>query len=540
MDWQPKLEQILKEPIASCRKIIANNSQLLAWLKNRVGVQDASISELIFLYRNSSVLPICEKGNKKKFKSYNRGYGFCGNANTCACNQAHKSLTQKNIQKTRTALEKSRIQLKKTNTTLLKYGVDHHSKSQSVKQKKKETFLKKYGVDHNWKNPASYHKSRETCKEKFGEYYPQKKKEIYERILRSRNQTMIEKYGVTSNAHFHLTDEQISILTDKNKFKHLIENKTFSEIFLKLPVDRETIGRRAEEYGFLSLIKRNAFESSLELKIEEVLKQHNIEYVKNDRTLIFPNEIDFFLPQFNVGIELNGIYWHSELGGKKSPSYHYKKWKRAQEKKINLYQFFEDDVSDRFHIIKSKILYLTGNVVNSVYARDLKFVRCDDFLLEQQFYDKNHLQGSTKNRNHTFLLEQDGIIYAALSTKRNNMGQLEVVRYASDVDFRVVGGFSKLLTNAVKILNFQGEVISYSDNLISNGNLYSQNAFKAVRSSFPGYWFTDYLTKFHWQRINNKEYQEKIDKNKSRWQNAQELGWDRIWDAGKTLWQKSV
>jgi hypothetical protein len=182
---------------------------------------------------------------------------------------------------------------------------------------------------------------------------------------------------------------------------------------------------------------------------------------------------------------------------------------------------------------------LTKNINDFVYARDLKFICCDDFLLEKQFYDKNHLQGHTKNRNYTFLLEKNGIVYAALSIKyKNNIKQIELVRYATNIDFCVVGGFSKLLCNAVKTLNFQGKVISYSDNLISSGNLYQQNGFELVHVSSPSYWFTDYLTKFHWQKINNKEYQEKIDKNKSRWQNAQELGWDRIWDAGKKLWQK--
>lgn len=45
--------------------------------------------------------------------------------------------------------------------------------------------------------------------------------------------------------------------------------------------------------------------------IEKLLKSKNVEYVSNTRDVIPRREIDVYLPKQKIGIEINGIYWHS-------------------------------------------------------------------------------------------------------------------------------------------------------------------------------------------------------------------------------------
>jgi hypothetical protein len=134
---------------------------------------------------------------------------------------------------TRSVDYKNKIKEKYTNTILEKYGVDHPLKSPIIKDKVKSVFLEKYGVDHNWKSEAVRNKIRETNLKRYGTVYPQQIKTISDKILLNRYNTMIEKYGVKSNAHFHLNSNQIEILNNKDKFVEAIKNRTYFEISLE-------------------------------------------------------------------------------------------------------------------------------------------------------------------------------------------------------------------------------------------------------------------------------------------------------------------
>ena len=55
--------------------------------------------------------------------------------------------------------------------------------------------------------------------------------------------------------------------------------------------------------------------------INFILEELGIVTILNDRILITPYEIDIYCPELKIGIELNGLYWHTENKGKNS-SYH--------------------------------------------------------------------------------------------------------------------------------------------------------------------------------------------------------------------------
>ena len=57
-------------------------------------------------------------------------------------------------------------------------------------------------------------------------------------------------------------------------------------------------------------------ETSIEYKIRLLLEKHNIKFEQHVRYIISPREFDFYLPDYKVAIECNGIYWHCGINGK--------------------------------------------------------------------------------------------------------------------------------------------------------------------------------------------------------------------------------
>ena len=62
------------------------------------------------------------------------------------------------------------------------------------------------------------------------------------------------------------------------------------------------------------------FKSKIETEIFDFLKQHIFDIKRHDRSILNGNEIDIHIPSLNLGIECDGVYWHSELAGGKDKS----------------------------------------------------------------------------------------------------------------------------------------------------------------------------------------------------------------------------
>lgn len=181
--------------------------------------------------------------------------------------------------------------------------------------------------------------------------------------------TVFKKYNV----------ENISLLEEtKNKIKN--SNATSSETRKKQintrsnnTLNKYTKFNKKNEYDFLEYKNRifrlkhncnNIFEitydifynrrlhetyctkcyhtkSGFEIEVEQYLKELNIEYIINDTKILKGKEIDFFLPKYNLAIECNGLYWHSDI--QKDRDYHHNKSIDCKNKGIELIHIWEDD-----------------------------------------------------------------------------------------------------------------------------------------------------------------------------------------------------
>ena len=84
--------------------------------------------------------------------------------------------------------------------------------------------------------------------------------------------------------------------------------------------------------------------SKYENEIVEFI-QNNItnNIIRNSRKIINPYELDIYLPDYNVAIEFNGKYWHSNKFKKDIIKYHQMKINLCNEKGIYLLHIPEED-----------------------------------------------------------------------------------------------------------------------------------------------------------------------------------------------------
>lgn len=258
------------------------------------------------------------------------------------------------------------------------------------------------------------------------------------------------------------------------------------------------------------------------------------------RSLIAPLEIDIYLPAYSLGIEYNGLYWHSEFAGK-DRSYHKRKMEESRQAGITLFQVWEDDWRDRKEIVKKMLLHRLGMSQQiSVPARKTQIsmitkAETADFLME------NHLQGPVMSSTNLGLRDADNTLVALAAFKRASPRTLNLERYATSC--RVPGGFSRLLQYAIKTMNPE-EIITFADLSVSEGNLYEATGFKAEKTLEPDYSYLvrgERVHKFNY-RLNRfrqdqtLQYQAGLSERELAGLN----GLPRIWDSGKIRYVYTV
>ncbi len=293
--------------------------------------------------------------------------------------------------------------------------------------------------------------------------------------------------------------------------------------------------------------------SNPEEALKEFLKSKlpHLDIQKNKRNII-KGELDIYIPEKNIAIEFNGLYWHSEAH--KDRQYHYNKYKDCKDKGIQLIQIWEDDWEARQDFIKLALLHKLQETDPSlrVGARKLVLKRVSQ-IRAAEFLDKNHIQGQVESARYYALASKAETedIKAVLAIKKVNKkhpGRWSIERYATNIP--VAGGFTRLLKYAEKQLKSENEIITqwvtFSDNCISDGGLYANNGFTLDKELEP-----DYMYFGRGQRIRSHKFNYRLKRFRNdttlKWQEgltekelAQLNGLLRIWDSGKIRWVRAV
>jgi hypothetical protein len=364
---------------------------------------------------------------------------------------------------------------------------------------------------------------------------------------------------LNSNQHlmYHITKEHESVTKQEYIVKHMFNNYTplckcgcgnavtILENGKNCDLNKDTYSRDyIKGHWDWEIFSGISKQSKEEIELVEFIKTiYSGEIQTSIRNVIPKGEIDIYLPDINVGIEYNGLYWHSEKGGR-FKDYHLNKLIKSQTVGIRLIQIFSDEWLNKKEIIKNKlksIIYKTK--FTKIYARKccVKFITPND---KNIFLNKHHIQGADRSSIKLGLYYEEQLVgVMTFSKPRISLGGntkleniYELSRYATSS--YIVGGALKLIAFFIKNYN-PVQIYSYSDNrwTDSNNNMYLKMGFIKDRISTPNYFYTkDYLKRLH--RYNFNKFRLKnmgADvKNQTEFQIMETLGYTKVWDCGTT------
>lgn len=269
--------------------------------------------------------------------------------------------------------------------------------------------------------------------------------------------------------------------------------------------------------------------SSIQLKIIRIFEDLDIPVCINDRHVIEPLEIDILASNF--GVEVHGLYWHScgSVESRDEIYRHYDKAVLCDAAGIDLLQFYEHEILDKFDIIKSMILHRLGRS-RHVFARDTNFSLVSHDVATK-FFDDNHIQGNRFGDAYG-LFDGDKLVMAANFAKHGE--GYELIRMCSLRGYVVVGGLSKLISNWAKIRRPKF-LLTYADRRFSNGKSYINCGFELIKATKPGYKWVDGLkvySRHQFQKHKLKDKLQNYNKKLSESRNMFINGYRRLWDAG--------
>ena len=279
-------------------------------------------------------------------------------------------------------------------------------------------------------------------------------------------------------------------------------------------------------------------EKELRSFVRSVLEDsdNTVDIVFNTKEVIFPYELDIYIPDKKIAIEYNGLFWHSEQTGK-DKNYHKNKWEACHDKGVQLIAVWEDDWRDRKDIVKSMLAHKLGVDLSSrVFARKTE-VKPVDSATARKFCDSYHIQGFANGTVYLGLYNKADDTLVALSIWRKNKKDIYLDRYCTSQT--VVGGFSKLLAHAKALLTQDGfdRIVTFADNSVSNGGMYARCGFMEDSILRPDYSYVYQGRRYHKFGFRKHKFKSNPDllyrEGLTEKQLAELNGLFRVWDYGK-------
>ncbi len=425
------------------------------------------------------------------------------------------------------AINSSEVKDRIIQNNLERYGVESTNQIKEVKEKKIQTSLKNHGVSNPLQSKEIQEKSKQTWLEIYGVDNPSKSKEIKEKILKVKLDSFILKFEkFLKILNLELIDEIYLGAHIKHTWKCTTCNLEFKQIWNYIQ----------QGYKCTTCNPRN--KSISEKEIIEFIKSLGFEIIENDRIILKPKELDIYLPTERLGIEFNGIYWHSEKY--LDNNYHLYKTEECLKQGIRLIQIFEDEWILKQEIVKSRLKQILGiSNVERIHARKclIKEISPKD---KNVFLEEFHIQGKDNSRIKLGAFFEDKLISVMTFSKGNiskgsksKEGVWELNRFCSDSNYHIPGIAGKLLKYFQR--NFDWiEIFSYADRRWSNGNLYFQLGFELSHVTKPNYWYVKQLQRIHRFNLRKrpdepKDITEAILRTKE--------GYTRLYDCGNLKFQ---
>lgn len=327
------------------------------------------------------------------------------------------------------------------------------------------------------------------------------------------------------------------------KNKHHIEWDVFKNMYPGIKVMSDNMIKQtidAAAFGNLKVSKKR-FVSVYERELHDFLDSYDIKYVPN-RQILIGKEIDMYLPDFKLGIEFDGLKFHTEFFGKKSHSYHLDKTLRCNEQGVGLIHIFEDEYVNHKDIVLSKLKHALKLDLDlpKIPGRKCEIKEIIKYDAEA-FLEKYHIQGFSSSTVYLGAFYKNKLV-AVMTFKNgglNNYGW-ELTRFATDNLHKFQGVGGKIFSYFTKKYK-PYTVSSFADRRWTTNikdNLYTKIGFEIAKIGKPDYRYynerVERYTRFHKMHFQKNKLITKynLDPRLTETEMMQQLGFDRIWDCG--------
>jgi hypothetical protein len=440
---------------------------------------------------------------------------------------------------------------------MVKYGTEYGLQNNEVKQKCKETVMERYGVDNISKSPEYTEKKKATCMKNYGVDWIVRRRDIMEDGVYS-------KYGVKNVANVpEFLNKRIET-RKSNFYNNLFNNPRFKDMVTPA-FDISEFGGTGwlSSYNFKCNRCSNIFEyplrwarvprcptcfpsnqtSMFEKQVFDYVKSllPNDIIIENDREILDGKELDIYIPSKNIAIECNGLFWHSEVFGKKHKDYHLDKTTQCNDKNIQLIHILENEWEYESDIIKLQLKELfcpSNNIPDKYEIKELSLEASLGFLFQYS------LNKSDESDTRFGLYVADKL--EAILTINVNNTKCEILQYITTGNFNKSYLFELFV---IYVINHNPTLKSISTSIdrrfgVLYYDLLKNNNFTPVQISAP---IPRYMRREKSHELpdlidehvfTNPDFlDEKIDIKLDIWEQLKSYGYDRIWDSGNITYE---
>ena len=506
--------------------------------------------------------PVC--GKHLAFKQAKDGHGYC----SCHCAQVDKDVREKakhsclerygveNVM--RSGQIKDRIKA----TMLERYGVDNISKLREYREKAEATTLERYGSRYFTQTGEYAEKTMATSRERYGTDWPAQAEESKQKAVA----TNIARYGVENV--FANKDVKEKLIKKHRQYRYKAFVERYKKYVVPLFSEEEYTGFAGHSHYMWRCVKCGCefedhrrgttgfrrcssvplcptcyppmlYSSFMEEKVFEFIKSiYGGTVIRHDRSVISPLELDIYVPDRQLAIEFDGLYWHSEEQGK-DEYYHLNKTLACEKAGVRLIHIFEDEWIEKQDIVKDRIRSVLGIYDRRIYARKCVLKEIDA-KTSNDFLNENHLQGGDHSSMRYGLFYDDELVSVMTfgEPRFNRNYDFELIRFASKLGVQLVGGASKLLVHFRR--GHSGSIISYADRRYSQGRMYEALGFDKIAMSHPSYAYVkgnEKLSRYQCQKRNlAKVLGDGYDPALTEEENMTLNGYRKIYDCGNLVY----
>lgn len=240
-------------------------------------------------------------------------------------------------------------------------------------------------------------------------------------------------------------------------------------------------------------------------------------------------EIDIFVEEKQLGIEYNGLFWHSEARVDKD--YHLNKKLYCDSQGIQLVHLFENEWKNRNKQVKGRLRSLLGCNEIRIGAREceIKEIESSEAI---DFINEYHIQPSPRNITKVFALFYKGEVVAVASFGLHHRDPEKTVlnRFVTKENVTISGGLSRLSQHASREL--KTDILSWCDLRWSNGAGYVRSGWELDDTLLPDYFYIK-----NGYTVISKQSRRKSEANTpegmTEHQHALNDGLLRVYDCGK-------